>query len=450
MSTTDEIQRATPIVEGHDVPAKAPEPALRGDPITGDRYTSREFFQREWDTMWARTWHIGVLEYQIPEQGDFATCDLGRESFIFIRQEDGSIRGFFNVCLHRGARLTFATEGFANVLTCPYHGWEWGQDGVLEKALDPHDFPKGDPCGKLKLREVACDTWNGMVWFNMDAEAGPLREFLSPVDEDIACYHMEDMVRVLNMTAKTDCNWKVIADNFNEGYHIPTLHPDLAPYIECDQTQTQYDLYENGHNRGWFPSMRPSSQYEHDTAQEPLISMMKGWDLNADDYHGKEQLKQIRVDAQRKKRELGPGRNLLHYDALADYMLTDYMIYNMFPNSSITVGPDGVQILRPRPHPTDPEKCLFDHWYLVPRVEGVKTVPSPAGGPDLVVEDALMDLSDHGERTLGTTADQDLSIATNQQQGLGSMAYEDAYLSNQERRVQRFHEVLNDYLEGRR
>ena len=65
-----------------DVPEKAPEPELRGDPILGEAYTSREFFAREWKMMWARTWHIGVLEYQLPEPGDFATCDLGPESFI--------------------------------------------------------------------------------------------------------------------------------------------------------------------------------------------------------------------------------------------------------------------------------------------------------------------------------------------------------------------------------
>ena len=178
--------------------------------------------------------------------------------------------------------------------------------------------------------------------------------------------------------------------------------------------------------------------------------MLESWELDPKDYKGAEKMKQIRLDIQQQKRKLADERGMTHYHSLADYQLTDYIIYNVFPNPSITVGPDGVQVLRPRPHPTDPQKCLFDHWYLVPKVEGIDKVPSPAGGPDLEVEDAPLDHIRYGEKTLGTVADQDLSIAENQQLGLNSVAYKGVKLTHQERRVQRFHDVLNDYLDGRR
>ena len=112
----------------------------------------------------------------------------------------------------------------------------------------------------------------------------------------------------------------------------------------------------------------------------------------------------------------------------------------------ITVGPDGVQLLRPRPHATDPQKCLFDHWWLVPQIAGRTKTPSPAGGPDLPVEDAELEVVRYGEKSLGVTADQDLSIAAAQQAGLPSAGFRQFYLCHQERRVQRFHEVLNDYV----
>jgi hypothetical protein len=131
---------------------------------------------------------------------------------------------------------------------------------------------------------------------------------------------------------------------------------------------------------------------------------------------------------------------------LKDYQLTDYIIYNLFPNSVITVGPDGVQLLRPRPHASNAEICYFDHWWLVPQIEGRTHTPSPAGGPDLPVTDAELEVVKYGEKSLGRTADQDLSIAAQQQAGLHSAGFKPFYLAHQERRVQNFHERLNDYM----
>ncbi len=177
-----------------------------------------------------------------------------------------------------------------------------------------------------------------------------------------------------------------------------------------------------------------------------MVSLMAEWGLDATKYAGEGGFERIRGDIQQQKRKLGPGRGFKHYEHLADFQLTDYIIYNLFPNSVLTVGPDGVQLLRPRPHPSDPEKCLFDHWWMVPHIEGREFTPSPAGGPDLPVEDAPLEVIRYGEKTLGTTSDQDLSIAAVQQVGLHSAGFAHHYLCNQERRVQNFHERLNDYL----
>ena len=137
----------------------------------------------------------------------------------------------------------------------------------------------------------------------------------------------------------------------------------------------------------------PSVQYGSDVIGEPLKSMAAAWDVNSDDYVGRDTWQQLRVDIQAAKRERGETQGYVHYSYRADYQLTDYVIYNLFPNNVITVGPDGVQLLRPRPHPTDPAQCLFDHWWLVNRVEGQEMTPSPAGGPDLPVADAHPSLS---------------------------------------------------------
>ncbi len=416
-------------------------------PITAERYVSADYFRREWRQMWMRTWHIGGVAYQAPEPGDYLVSDLGPESILMMRQDDGRMRAFYNVCPHRGMRLLAGPDGFSSQLTCPYHGWQFDRTGVVASVPDADDYPQGNPCGRLKLTEIQCEELFGLVWFNMDTTAPSLQASLgATVVDEIGSYRMASMVRVLNMTTQVECNWKIITDNFNEAYHVPVLHPELTPYIDSDARVCQLDLLINGHNRGWFPSYRPSAVYRGETPAEPLVSLMAEWGLDASQYRGRDAMHRIRSDILAQKRKLGAERGYLHYKHLSDYQLTDYVIYNLFPNSVITVGPDGVQLLRPRPHATDPAKCLFDHWWLVPRIAGRELTPSPAGGPDLPVEDAPQEIVIHGEKSLGRTADQDLSVAESQQRALNSAGFRSFYMSRQERRVQRFHEVLDQYV----
>ncbi len=430
-----------------DRPLKQSEPALRGDAIDSARYLSKDYCRDEWTRMWMRTWQIGGMAYQAKQPGDFIVADLGPESVLLVRQEDGRLKAFYNVCPHRGTRLLSGPDGHVAKITCPYHGWQFNPAGACTHVPNAGDFKQGNPCTHVHLAEIRCEELFGFAWFNMDPQAPSLRDALgSTVVEEIGSYRMEGMVRVLNMTARAECNWKIITDNFNEAYHVQVLHPQLIPYIESDGDEAQFDMLVNGHNRGWFPAHAPGKLFQGDAPAEPLISMMAEWGLDASKYHGAQAMHRIRTDLQQQKRKLGPSRGYVHYQHLADYQLTDYIIYNLFPNSVITVGPDGVQLLRPRPHPTDPEQCLFDHWWMVPQIAGRTFTPSPAGGPDLPLEDAPLETIVYGEKTLGTTSDQDISIAAVQQAGLHSKGFGHFYLCHQERRVQRFHEVLNDYM----
>lgn len=429
-------------------PPKLNEPQLRGDAMTPERYIDADYLRREWERVWRRVWNTGGVSYQMPDPGDYLMTELGPESIIMVRQEDGGIRAFHNSCPHRGTRITEAPEGHAKKFQCPYHGWQFNTAGLVIAVPDEEDFPQGSPCGTRSLKEVRCEEMFGLVWYNLDQEAPSLSEFLGEtLVRELQSHRIEEMVRVLDMTVEAACNWKIITDNFNEAYHVKVLHPELVPYIAADHEDCQFDLLPGGHNRGWFPSFMPSAEYSTDVIGEPLISMAAAWGVDSNEYVGRDSWKKIRTDIQAEKRRRGTARGYLHYEHLADYQLTDYVIYNLFPNNVITVGPDGVQLLRPRPHATDPAKCLFDHWWLVNKVAGQDTTPSPAGGPDLPVEDAEHELVVYGEKTLGTTADQDLSVASAQQKGLSSAGFQGYYLPHQERRLQHFHEVLNDYME---
>ena len=433
--------------QGLDRPDKFPEPNFRGDEITADRYISEHYAKDEWNKVFRKTWYLAGMAYQLDEPGVFINIEAGSDSIICVRGDDQRVRAFYNSCPHRGTRITGSEEGFLDTFTCPYHGWQFDKQGETIFVPNEEDFSPS-PCGTARLKEIRCTELFGFIWFNMSDTAPDLEDYLgATIVNELNSYQLENTVRVLNMTADSPCNWKIITDNFNESYHVQVLHPGLIPYIETNYKACQFDLIPEGHGRGWFPSHNPSILDENDQIGEHLAQIMEAWELDPSAFSGKENRPKVRKAIQAAKRKLFKEKGYLHYEPFSDYQFTDYVIYNIFPNTVITVGPDGTQLLRPRPHPSgDPKRCLFDHWWLVPKIAGQTTTPSPAGGPDLPIEDAEHDFFMHGEKSLGVTADEDLSIAKIQQEGLESSGYQGCFLAKQECRVQHFHEVLNDYM----
>ncbi|MCO6056870.1 aromatic ring-hydroxylating dioxygenase subunit alpha [Pseudomonas sp. MOB-449] len=425
--------------------AQVEENFLRGDPISGDRYYAREFMQQEWEHMWTRTWHVGGTLAQLPEPGCVITAEIGTESIIMVHGDDGSIRAFYNVCQHRGNRMVQCEETKVKRLVCNYHSWCYGLNGQLLIAKDSEDFPQGNPVGRANLKELRCEVLGGLVWFNMDPDAVTLRESLGVVAEQFEAYEMDKMVRVMHLTGEVDCNWKVIQDNFNESYHVSSLHKELATHIDDDYLNTDFELYRNGHNRMKMKGHVPAGYVKSKKVQAPLDSIMREWDLDPDAFEGRP--KDVRLALQLQKRKLGPARGFVQYANLSDDQLTDYHHYTLFPNMSFTMAAEAYQILRPMPHPTDPEKCLFDHWYFVRPAAGQVEAGTPLGM--LPLQPGAHEVFKHGEKSLGFVADQDLSVAIAQQKGFHSRGYKDAYLARQEDRVRRYHERINDYIAGR-
>lgn len=423
---------------------------LRGDPITGDRYYSKDFAQKEWDHMWTRVWHVGGRESEIPEAGDYIVHNIGRESVIMARQKNGGIRAFYNSCKHRGNRLAWSQSGSGD-FTCSYHGWVFGPDGVLQHVQDPDDFEGGDPCGKVSLSEVPCDSWGGFVWYSMDPNAPALLDFLDPIPELFKNRDLHDWVRVVWRTFDVDANWKFTSDNFNESYHLPTVHPQLAENTDEDYKNTVFESYPNGHNRmieQGQPSMRAPKPNE---VEGVWGEMLKAWDLDPAEFKGR--ARDGRKALQEQMRKLGPSRGYKHYEKYDDDELTDYFHHTLFPNVTLTGTFEGVHFFRTEPHPTDPEKCTFDYWCLTPKLEDQSEVATICGVRPM--EEAEYEFIPYGSGQpipdmMDSFLIQDLSVAIGQQAGFHSRGYTDALLSGQESRVRRFHEVLNDYMEGRR
>jgi phenylpropionate dioxygenase-like ring-hydroxylating dioxygenase large terminal subunit len=435
-----------------------PTQELRGDPIQGTRYTSADFFRQEWEGMWTKVWLLLGRESELPEPGDWQREEVGPESILMVRQADASVKAFYNVCPHRGNPLVGKEKGSSPRFRCRYHSWVFSPDGDLKFAPDAEDFPDGDPCGKVRLEEIACETFAGFVWVNMDPDCVGLREFLGPIWEDWSRYDLETWKRYVGLTTTLPCNWKVVLDNFNESYHVPTVHMGATPDtnrkqirgpIDTNYQETRFDLSDEGHNRmimrGGFAA---GSTDDDGNVIEPLASELRRWNLDPADFKGR--LEDTRSALQQAKRRVGPERGYTHYEKIPDEQFTDAFHYTLFPNFAVSIWADGFHFLRARPHARDPEQCVFDNWWYASQPAGETERVGTMIGPLDRESPASHEAFKLGEKSMGPTIDQDIAVFVEQQKGLRSRGFKGGYLSNQESRVRRYHELINDYIEGKR
>jgi phenylpropionate dioxygenase-like ring-hydroxylating dioxygenase large terminal subunit len=434
-----------------------PEQTLGGHKVEGSRYTSRSFFEEEWENMWTKTWLLLGRESEIPNPGDWQREDVGPESILMVRQDNKSIKAFYNVCQHRGNRLVSEEKGNVSRFVCKYHSWAYMRDGLLDFVPDANDFPEGNPCGKLNLPELACDTFAGFIWVNMDPNpAMEFKDYLGPIWSDWQRYELGSWKRYVALTTTLPCNWKVVLDNFNESYHVPTVHKPppvgggpkrMYAGIDTRHENTRFDLSNEGHNR---MIMRGGYAGDSDDGiiHEPFASVLRSWEIDPSAFAGKG--RGTREALQEAQRQLGPNRGYSHYSKLADEQYTDACHYTVFPNFAVSCWADGFHFLRARPHPTDPEQCIFDNWWYASQPEGVTSPVATTAGIFERNAEVKHEVIVLGEKSMGLTIDQDMAIFTEQQLGLRSRGFSGVYLSGQESRVRRYHEVIDDYIAGRR
>lgn len=428
----------TDLPAGSD-PDFMPTPGL----ITRERYTSERFMQFEADHVWARVWNIGGRLSEIPEPGDFITHALGKDSILMARQADGSVKAFHNVCPHRGNRLVYSDAGAVDAFTCIYHGWTFTPDGTLVEAQDPDDFPQGNPCGKLGLSEIPCEVWAGFIWYNMDRDCESLADFLGEVKDILDPYQFERAVRVEYRVMELPNNYKCIHDNFCESYHLPATHPEISQYFDDDYKNTVFQLFDNGHNLMRMKGAGPSDRNDAPSQLNPMLAAeMEAWDMNPADFEGR--TIEARAAIQQQKRKLGPARGYTHFPNLLDEQLTDPFHFNIFPGTSVTTSGITLGFQRAEPHPTDPNKCIYEYWMLALAADE-NGMASGLNG-EVPFEEAERETFVYGEASFGQVVDQDLQVAAGQQLGLQSRGFEGAYLTGQESRVQQFHECLDAYI----
>lgn len=199
-------------------------------------YVDPTFFERERQTIFRRHWQMLGPVSRIREPGDYLAVEVAGWKLFAMRGRDGELRGFHNVCRHRGARLLAEGAGNCHVLRCPYHNWVYDQDGSLRQAPwfgeDP-EFRLDDwPLEKAELSE-----WRGLLFISVGAQKS-LIDQLGDLPKEVEEFPMETYVAMEEQRFIMRSNWKTYTDNFVEGYHIPGIHPGFMKVIDFKNFET--------------------------------------------------------------------------------------------------------------------------------------------------------------------------------------------------------------------
>ncbi|MBY0420983.1 MAG: aromatic ring-hydroxylating dioxygenase subunit alpha, partial [Parvularculaceae bacterium] len=205
--------------------------------ISPERYISRDYLEREKEKLWSNVWQVACREEEIPNVGDYVTYEIGDDSFIVVRNKQGGISAFHNVCAHRGRRLTSGC-GRANQFRCAYHGWSYDLEGKNVFIQDKDDWKGCLDKENVNLRPVRLDTFGGFVWIDMREKGESLAEFLEDAVGALGPYEYENMRFRWYTTVHLDCNWKVAVEAFIEGYHVAATHPQLLHIFGDDYTNS--------------------------------------------------------------------------------------------------------------------------------------------------------------------------------------------------------------------
>jgi choline monooxygenase len=201
-------------------------------------------FRRTWQLVGTLTQACGELDgvkRSISDAETFFTADVAGEPIIVVRDKQGTLRAFSNVCRHRAGPIALGS-GCKNVLRCQYHGWTYTLDGRLIGTPDTDgvEFFDRSTMGMVPLR---CEAWGQFIFVNFDHNAESLSSYLGMIPDQARGFQFEGLQFAERRDYLIDCNWKVYVDNYLEGYHIPIAHPGLMKEIDYAQYRTEIFRY---------------------------------------------------------------------------------------------------------------------------------------------------------------------------------------------------------------
>jgi phenylpropionate dioxygenase-like ring-hydroxylating dioxygenase large terminal subunit len=426
--------------------------------VSTDRYSAPDYHARERERLWMRVWQVAGRADELPAAGDWKTYAIFDQSFILARGKDGRIRGFVNACRHRGNALCEG-KGRSTLFRCPCHNWSYGLDGQLAAVAKP-DFEGtveefvGDKA-ELGLVQVPVEVFAGFIFLNPDPDARPLAEHLGEVADLLAPYHMEEMVPVgLNVRESLNCNWKVVMDAFQEGYHIQGVHPELIPAM--DESKERYSFFGDhsvatapfgAANLADFTAEQAVQAIRELPATFPgVVEVLPRFEQMVDAHRRPDGTIEFpdgvtaRLLLQRATRDTLSAKGL-DVSGLTDTQMSDNQFYLVFPNFFATIRAGEATVIISTPHPDgNPNRC---HW-LVTNYMWLPPEQRAAARAELV------DVPEGEHFQYFLALEQDYDMMQRQQNGLRQRGLGHMTLTRQEVRLAYYHSILDSWLEGQR
>lgn len=356
--------------------------------LPGWCYHSPALLELEKEALFKSHWQIACHVSDLPDTGSYVSFDMCQERAIILRDADGEVRAFHNICRHRGSRLVAQEQGTCpKALVCPFHGWVYNLDGTLRGAARPESFPPLDK-HEFGLKPIEMEIWHGFVFVRFKPGPQPaVTELMAPFEEEIAAFKPERHVPTDGLwTEETPVNWKSIRDVDNEGYHVALAHPALQ------------DLY--------------GSTY----ADEPYVDGISRSD-------GKFTPTKGRRWAVRNYKNLSKPQ-----DFLPESLHKSWLYYGIFPNNVIAVTPETVLFYQEFPVSTG-SSMLRSATYRHPDEDRQQRAARYLGA-----------------RIDRETVEEDIQLTIWSNESMASDSFEGFYLSDLEYGVRSHHDHLRNVL----
>lgn len=423
--------------------------------VSTERYSCPDWSEREREHLWMRSWQVAGRAEALPNAGDWTEYRVFDQSFVLVRGRDGVIRGFVNACRHRGNAFCQG-KGNSARFTCPYHNWSYGLDGrLLAVAMPDYDGPVEEFVGdkkELGLIEVPVECFAGFIFINPDRDAAPLADFLGETTQLLEPYHVDEMVPyALNVRERVDCNWKVVLDAFQEGYHIQGVHPELVAAMDesleryrfCGDHSVATAPFGAANDAGvaveiegirGLPATFPAIADALPRFEELLAEHA------ADDGYDFTGGTSPRLLLQQAIRESWTSKGL-DVSALTDNQLTDNHFWILFPNFFMTIHAGEATVIIATPHHDgDPNACF---WHVM----NLQWFP-PEERAERQAELVEVPPGEHFPYFLAL--EQDYVQMARQQSGLRNRGLKELALTRQEVRLAHYHAALDSWMEGAR
>ena len=387
--------------------------------------------------MWPKVWQLACMVDHVAEPGDYFEYRCGPYDVLIVRGDDGALRAFQNACRHRGNSLCVGSGSGLRELKCGYHGWTWDLAGTLKRVPDRKGF------GSLRMSDfplvpARVDTFEGMVFVNLDLDSMPLTEYLDEIPPDIAWCRIDDFRCYATLTVEVEANWKTIADGYSETYHIQTLHPELLRCVDDVHAPQQIWCHAGKSDQPYgVQSPRFDGALSDEEVwdayvytQGALMGAPEGTPFPADERLPGQTVADL-IAARTRSFAAGRGVGL-------DWADTDRVTrlhqYNVFPNMTFLANADHLTLMtsRPGPDPDHGELTMF----LMTRM--------PPGAGRNKPTDVRMSA---GDAEPGIVLTQDIRVLPGLQRGLHQPGFTHLVLSSEERRIINMHRNLERYLD---